>query len=571
MEKAIVIAGDNARAPFSLKARRGEGMALLSMDWTDGQPPDDFVGFAIEVETPGKPGFKPLKNRLSFPDAAGNVAERQTSSLEAPFQLFRWTHFPYDPEVAGEFVYRVSPVSMAADGSLSYGEPQKAAVTLGGDTYAGALNVAFTRGFVSSQAFVDRYAPIETLLPESAAEGLTFEPTNPKATKAYEWMGFEARRAILGALEQAEEDETAQVRVIAYELNEPEVVERLEKLGTRLRVIIDNSRDHAGLDTAESAAERRLKVSAGAANVTRQRLANLQHNKTIVVESATTQLVVCGSTNFSWRGFFVQNNNALVLHGPKAVAVFGAAFEQYWQHGKGAAGFSATPPAELNDLGIPDVAAEVAFSPHAGDNALLEQIAEDIKSAKSSVFYSLAFLAQTKGPIRDAITAVTEDARIFVYGIADKRVEGIKVQTPDGNVEPVSPAELTQAPPPFKDEPSGLGPKGEGIRMHHKFVVIDFDKPTARVYTGSYNFSKPADLENGENLLVIRDPRVACSYTIEALVMFDHYSFRIARRKAANKKKPLALQRPPSKPQDTAWWERFWSEPHKARDRKVFA
>jgi len=42
-------------------------------------------------------------------------------------------------------------------------------------------------------------------------------------------------------------------------------------------------------------------------------------------------------------------------------------------------------------------------------------------------------------------------------------------------------------PEPFKSEPSG-----GGTRMHHKFTVIDFDKPTARVYLGSYNFSTPA-------------------------------------------------------------------------------
>ena len=65
-------------------------------------------------------------------------------------------------------------------------------------------------------------------------------------------------------------------------------------------------------------------------------------------------------------------------------------------------------------------------------------------------------------------------------------------------------AALTKGvPPPFSKEPTG----GGGIRMHHKFVVVDFDKPTARVYLGSYNFSSPADTENGENLLLIRDRR----------------------------------------------------------------
>ena len=68
--------------------------------------------------------------------------------------------------------------------------------------------------------------------------------------------------------------------------------------------------------------------------------------------------------------------------------------------------------------------------------------------------------------------------------------------------------------------------------MHHKFVVIDFDKPTARVYLGSYNFSIPADKRNGENLLVIRDRRIAVSYTVEALRIFDHYHFRVTQREA---------------------------------------
>ena len=37
-------------------------------------------------------------------------------------------------------------------------------------------------------------------------------------------------------------------------------------------------------------------------------------------------------------------------------------------------------------------------------------------------------------------------------------------------------------PQPFKAEPTG----GGGTRMHRKFIVIDFDKPTARAYMGSY-------------------------------------------------------------------------------------
>src|SRR5262249_28128950 len=132
----------------------------------------------------------------------------------------------------------------------------------------------------------------------------------------------------------------------------------------------------------------------------------------------------------------------------------------------------------------------------------------------SSLFYSLAFLYQTPGRILDAIKKVTADNNLFVYGISDHPVGGLDLQKPDGNVKPVSPAALTgNVPEPFKSEPTG----GGGTRMHHKFVVIDFDKPTARVYMGYYNFSATADTKNGENLVLIRDRRVAVSYVVEAL------------------------------------------------------
>ena len=122
-----------------------------------------------------------------------------------------------------------------------------------------------------------------------------------------------------------------------------------------------------------------------------------------------------------------------------------------------------------------------------------------------------------------------------------------RIQIPEGNVAPVFPAALTEnVPEPFKSEPTGLA-GNFGNRMHHKFVVIDFDKPTARVYMGSYNFSRPADFDNGENLLLIRDRRIAVSYMIEALRLFDHYHFRVAQQEAEAARHLPVVERPLSR------------------------
>ena len=566
------VEGTNNKAPFTLKLHRGDGMTLIAMNWKNGQPPQDFIGFAIEYQEPGGGQYYALNNRLGFLDAAGNVDPTALSTLKSPIQKFRWVHFPLNAHLVGDFKYRITPMFMDAQDKLSTGEPQEAAIQLARETYPGIANVTFTRGFVSSQAFVDRYVkdgPINTLVAPVAAKGLDFTPTHPDSTAALAWMGFEARAAILETLDQAIADK-AEVRVVAYDFNLPEVVDRLEKLGSSLKIIIDDSKEHGGAGTAETAAEARLAASAGRANVLRQHMGSLQHNKTIAVNGTTVKKVVCGSTNLSWRGFFVQANNAFVLTGQTAVDLFFAAFDSYFKGAKNdVAGFGAKPAANWNDLDLPGIDAKVAFSPHSTANAKLGGIAVDIKTnTTSSLLYSLAFLYESPGVVLDAIKAVTADKNIFVYGISDKKVGGLDVQDPSGNVAPVYAAELgADVPEPFKSEPTG----GGGTRMHHKFTVIDFDKPTARVYLGSYNFSTPADLKNGENLVVVRDRRIAVSYMIEALSLFDHYSFRVAQKTAGAKGQKLHLVRPPRAPGEKPWWDDDYTVPHKIKDRELFS
>lgn len=561
------VSGTNKAALFTLKLHRGDGMCLVAMNWKKDKPPADFVGFAIESRPPGETKFFPLNNRLTFPGGDGAVNPSHLSSLVSPIQKFRWVHFPRDASLEGEFTYRVTPIFMDAEDRLSQGEPQEAGIELRRETFPGQLNVTFTRGFVSSQAFVDRYekfGPIKTLIPAKAKDGLKFKPTHPKTKEALAWMGFEARETILAVLDEAIKDR-AEVRVIAYDLSEPEVVGRLEKIGKRLKIIIDDSADHGDADSGESQAEKRLIKSAGKDNVKRQHMKSLQHNKSIMVDGPTVKKVIFGSTNLSWRGLYVQANNALEVMSAKTVKLAFAAFDNYFNNQDT---FEDTDSAGMVDVGLNNIDAKVAFSPHSKSNALLDKIGKDIDSTTSCLFYSLAFLAITPGIIKETLKKVSKKKGIFVYGIADKKVGGIDLQMPNGNIAPVFSSALDKnIPAPFNKEPTG----GGGNRMHHKFVVIDFDKPTARVWMGSYNFSIPADQKNGENLLLIRDRRVAVSYTIEALRIFDHYHFRVAQREAKQARKTLELAKPPRKPGEKPWFDEDYTDPRKARDRELFA
>lgn len=48
----FIVKGTNDQAPFTFTAYRGEGMVMLAMNWKNGTPPDDFVGFVIEYTEP---------------------------------------------------------------------------------------------------------------------------------------------------------------------------------------------------------------------------------------------------------------------------------------------------------------------------------------------------------------------------------------------------------------------------------------------------------------------------------------------------------------------------------------
>ena len=93
MPTSFRVEGQNSTALFTLKIHRGDGMCLVTMNWKNGTPPSNFVGFSIEYQQPADPKFYPLKNRLCFPNANSNDPNR-FSTLQSPIQKFRWVHFP---------------------------------------------------------------------------------------------------------------------------------------------------------------------------------------------------------------------------------------------------------------------------------------------------------------------------------------------------------------------------------------------------------------------------------------------------------------------------------------------
>jgi len=109
------------------------------------------------------------------------------------------------------------------------------------------------------------------------------------------------------------------------------------KFGPRLRAIVDDSSKtkkgvvtgHGSAEGPETQATKRLVKSTGSnKDVTRTHFRNLQHNKIFIAKRDGKPFkVLTGSTNFSFRGLYIQANNVLVFDDPSVADLYAQVFE----------------------------------------------------------------------------------------------------------------------------------------------------------------------------------------------------------------------------------------------------
>ena len=201
---------------------------------------------------------------------------------------------------------------------------------------------------------------------------------------------------------------------------------------------------------------------------------NLQHNKAIVVDGPKGKTAVCGSTNFSWRGFFVQSNNAVVVAGSEAIAPFQQAFEHYWAETPRT--FGDTPSAAL------DGPRPGGDRRHASPSRRTRRRTRcSTRSPRHRREHHVVALLLARVPLPDARPDSGRDqggleARRRLR-LRDLRPQGRRARLPQAGRQrrPGLPLRADKnVPPPFKKEPTGGG--GSGCTTSSS--SIDFDKPT---------------------------------------------------------------------------------------------
>ncbi|MCC6145734.1 MAG: phospholipase [Candidatus Hydrogenedentes bacterium] len=323
-------------------------------------------------------------------------------------------------------------------------------------------------------ALRERPAPTDPALeaPQNAADDVAAiqvffapsEPLNP-------W-GVDDR--FVAYLETAQESVYCACYEFEY-LPAAEVLIRKHRAGLRVGLVSDS--DYADEAAVQACADAGIRV------VFDER-SGFMHDKFCIVDG---DRVWTGSTNITENGFFRNNNNALLIRSAPLGQNYLREFDEMWR-GKDFGGRSpaATPYPVLELEGI---FMECHFAPE--DHVEREILAEVNAAVKAIDFMAFSF---TSEPVAEAMAGRIA-AGVQVRGLFESRNAGSRYSRDDY----------------LRAHGAAIYLDGNPYNMHHKVVVID----GGVVITGSYNFSKSAEKENDENVLIIRDPALAGAYTAE--------------------------------------------------------
>ncbi|WP_241289988.1 phospholipase D-like domain-containing protein [Burkholderia stabilis] len=570
----------------SVRSYLSPTLVLLAFDWADAQSRDDFLGFAIR-RTPGfwsadgktRAPNSWLPNRLTFDGPAADT-QGDAPTDQAPIQKFMWWDARIDPQDRGaSFRYDVYPV---------VGTPDHLQVL---DAQAGVCEVVlpahiedgigtwFNRAVVSSQAFAKQVAALG-LAPNAA-------PSAAQALKLRTWLANDMEQVFAEMLDPASRAASA-----VYHLTDTLwALPAFEAFGRKhgeaaLAIVYDaHSTARKGKPPLPSPNQPAVDALQGLATLAPRDKTHIMHDKFIVTDAPSNPAparVLAGSANFTTEGLTEQAN---VLHAFDSSAL--AALYNERAHA-----LAANPPiAETARLSpgwsvpmtIGSAQVRVAFSPEpTGQRTEIDTIVAAIAAAKHSVSFCL--FMPTDAALRDACFAAG-DRGLMMFGLVNKINVGSATkadaaqqsgQTLDAatlaNLELYhrsrdnhdvidasyfSPATVPQGFEPelrlFPGEPAPAYPP---VVIHHKFIVIDAEGANPVVYTGSANMSRNSEQFNDENLLEIRDARIAAIYLAEFLRLYEHYRARAlaidAKQRGAGTHPRLALA------PDSSWAKKYY-------------
>ena len=210
----------------------------------------------------------------------------------------------------------------------------------------------------------------------------------------------------------------------------------------------------------------------------------LMHHKFTVIDQLE---VWSGSMNYTVRGAYRNDNNLIHIRSQKLAQSYTREFDEMFTDDRfGALSETDTP---FTRVIVDGTEVEVYFSP---DDEVATRLLSLIASAEERIDF-LAFVF-TSDPLAQSLIAQKNDG-VRVRGV----IERGQANTTGSEVGRMLLAGLD------------LRLDANQNKMHHKVIVIDGEI----VVTGSYNFSRNAEEDNDENVLILHSEEIAQQYLIE--------------------------------------------------------
>jgi len=210
----------------------------------------------------------------------------------------------------------------------------------------------------------------------------------------------------------------------------------------------------------------------------------LMHDKFFIIDRYE---VWTGSMNMTLNGAYHNDNNLLRLSSSRLAEDYQTEFEEMFTGDLfGDASKADTPYPSLDINGTP---VQVYFSP---DDGVEQHVVEAIHQAQHSVYFLTFSLTS------DAVSEALLNA--YKRGLD---VAGVIESGQAGNEGSDYQALL--------DAGVDVRLDGNPANMHHKVILIDGEV----LITGSYNFSRSAEMRNDENLLVVHNPQLVAQFMQE--------------------------------------------------------
>ena len=505
--------------------------------WRPDGPIDRCRGFAIYRRISGGKA-EAIPTWVGFEDAAASLTDSPTGrpSTEWPVQKYMWTDYQVG---RGQTVaYRVVPMVGKAGKlrrSLANASDWTPSVTLG-DAASQGVEATFNRGIVASQWLSRRLAKLPGNTPNTklrTAIGTVGDPLR-------DFLAGDARTAIIDFIRAASAAPSRALHVALFELNDPELVAELLKLGPKLHLVLANgSVKKKGEDENSDA---RAELKAAGIDVTDRMIApnRLGHDKFAVLSDAAGKpmAVLTGSTNWTETGLCTQANNVLVIRDRTVAGWYRDAWQRLHDAGSATPDTLVTANSQLNTIASGGRTTSAWLTP-VRKLIDLEDAARRIDAATQGVLF-LMFNPGPSGTLLNTIlargdpTSPTYDRDLYVNGVLNgdpstkKRPVVLYHRGEPSRLsfDVVLPAAVGTDPLRFW-VPELKQLAGTHAMVHSKVIVVDPFGPAPVVMTGSHNMGPKASGRNDDNLVIVDgDARLAEAYAVTIISIYAQYRWR---------------------------------------------